>query len=121
MRFLADESCNMAVVRALRKQGHDVTRVVDRANGIKDVAVARIAREEQRVLLTEDKDFGQMVHAVSGVNVGVVLFRFPHGARSEIGAAAVRAVDALGERLHATFVVVEPGRFRITDLNPKDS
>lgn len=118
MRFLADESCHVAVVNALRKIGHDVARVVDRDRGMKDVAVARIAQEERRVLLTEDKDFGQMVRAVSGVNVGVVLFRFPHGARSEIGAAAVSAVQAMGERLHTTFIVVEPGRFRVTELKP---
>lgn len=116
MRFLADESCHMAVVTTLRSQGHDVVRVADRRGGIKDIAVAQWAQDEQRILLTEDKDFGQMVRAVSGVSVGVVLFRFPHGARSGIGAAATSAVQAMGERLHSTFIVVEPGRFRVTEL-----
>jgi len=108
----------MAVVRALQGMGHDVARVSERGAGIKDIQVAKIAQEEHRVLLTEDKDFGQLVHAVSGMGVGVVLFRFPRQARAAIGAAAASAVRALGERLHAAFVVVEPGRFRIADLRP---
>jgi predicted nuclease of predicted toxin-antitoxin system len=118
MRFLADESCDMAVVLALRDAGHDVMRVFDRGRGTKDAQVAQIAQEEQRVLLTEDKDFGQLVHAASRIAVGVVLFRFPHRARSEIGAAAASAVGALGDRLRTAFVVVEPGRFRIAELKP---
>jgi predicted nuclease of predicted toxin-antitoxin system len=118
MHFLADESCDMAVVRALQGIGHDVVRVADRGAGIKDIEVAEIARKERRVLLTEEKDFGQLVHAMSGMGVGVVLFRFPHHARSDIGKAAVSAVEALAERLHASFVVVEPWRFRIADLKP---
>lgn len=108
----------MAVVEALRGAGHDVTRVFDQGRGIKDAQVAALAREEGRVLLTEDKDFGQLVQAASGVTVGVILFRFPHRGRSEIGPAALSAVDAVGERLRTAFVVVEPGRLRIAELKP---
>jgi len=63
VRFLADESCDFAVVRALRAEGHDVAAVVETARGALDVEVIRRAQEEQRVLLTEDKDFGQLVYA----------------------------------------------------------
>lgn len=115
MRFLADESCDMAVVRVLRDNGHDVALVRERGAGIKDMAVARIAQDEQRILVTEDKDFGQLVHALSGVKAGVLLLRFPRNARALIGGAASAAVEALGERLTTSFVVVEPGRFRITE------
>jgi len=57
MRFLADESCDMTVARALRAAEHDVAVVRERGTGLTDAAVARIAQEEQRILLTEDKDF----------------------------------------------------------------
>ena len=46
----------MAVVRALRATEHDVALVRERRAGLKDAVVARIAQEEQRILLTEDKD-----------------------------------------------------------------
>ena len=58
MRFLADESCDFAVVTALRAAGHDVSAVVEISPRAKDVAVLALARSEARVLLTEDKDFG---------------------------------------------------------------
>ena len=53
MRFLADESCDFAVVRALRFAGHDVTAVVDSIPGADDELVLALARAESRVLLTE--------------------------------------------------------------------
>ena len=63
MRFLADESCDFAVVRALRAAGHDVTTVSAAAPGAEDQIVAALAGSDSRVLLTEDKDFGQLAYA----------------------------------------------------------
>lgn len=91
--------------------------VRDRERGMTDASVARLAQQEKRMLLTEDKDFGQLVRAFAAPPVSVMLLRFPRGARAEIGAAATDAVDALGERLEGAFVVVEPGRFRVTEPN----
>jgi len=81
MRFLADESCDFAVVRALREEGHDVLAVAEAARGAKDPEVVRLARDQGRVLLTEDKDFGWYVYASGEGGVGVVLIRFPAAAR----------------------------------------
>jgi predicted nuclease of predicted toxin-antitoxin system len=58
VRFLADESCDFAVVTALRTAGHDATAIVEINPGAEDEAVLARARSEARVLLTEDKDFG---------------------------------------------------------------
>jgi predicted nuclease of predicted toxin-antitoxin system len=57
MRFLADESCDFSVVRALRATGHDVVAVAEVAQRIEDTEVIERAVQEARVLLTEDKDF----------------------------------------------------------------
>lgn len=61
MRFLADESCDFAVVRALREAGHDVLAIREVSPRAEDSAVVDRAHREERVLLTEDKDFGQLV------------------------------------------------------------
>ena len=74
----------------------------------------RMAREQGRVLLTEDKDFGWYVYAAGEGGLGVVLIRFPAGARSLLGNAVVEAVRSLGERLLRSFTVVEPGRVRVS-------
>lgn len=116
MRFLADESCDFAVVRALRAAGHDVEAVAEVARGAKDPQVIQMARTGRCVLLTEDKDFGQLVFAGGERDVGVVFIRFPGPARSQLAAAILDLVDAYGDRLPDSFVVVEPGRIRIGSL-----
>ena len=63
MRFLADESCDFAAVHALRMAGHDVVAVSEFARGAEDTTVVDAARSQRRILLTEDKDFGQLVFA----------------------------------------------------------
>ena len=113
MRFLADESCDFAVVRVLRAEEHDVTAVAEFVGGADDATVADLSVEEGRVLLTEDKDFGQLVYATGHAHVGVVLIRFPAGARGSLGAAVAAAVRTFGDRLNGAFTVVEPGRIRL--------
>ena len=113
MRFLADESCDFAVVRALRAAGHDVTTVSDAASGAEDEVVAALAGSDSRVLPTEDKDFGQLAYATGHSTSGVVLIRYPAHARRALGAAIVAVVAEFGDRLIGAFVVVEPGRARL--------
>ena len=77
MRFLADESCDFAVVTALRGAGHDVFAITEINPGAEDDAVLAMARSEARVVLTEDKDFGLLVYAGGHETAGVLLIRFP--------------------------------------------
>ncbi len=114
MRFLADESCDFAVVRALRDAGHDVTAIAELGPAAKDDAVLALARSEARILLTEDKDFGLLAYAGGQQTAGVVLIRFPADARRQLGRTLVSVVAEIGERLSGAFVVVAPGRARLS-------
>jgi len=118
MRFLADENCDMAMVRALRAAGHDVALVRESLPGAPDETVVALARQDRRILITEDKDFGQLAHALSEALVGVVLVRFPTKARSKVGPMVVNALETLGAPLEGAFMVIEPGQFRIIRLEP---
>ncbi len=120
MLFLADESCDFAVVRALRNGGHDVVTVADVARGAKDPEVVALAREGDRILLTEDKDFGWYVYAAGEGGLGVVLIRFPSGSRQALGSAVLEAVRSAGERLLRSFTVIEPGRLRVSAAPARD-
>lgn len=82
MRFLADESCDFAVVRALRSEKFDVTAIAEISPAAKDADVLAIARTDQRILLTEDKDFGLLTYAGGHETAGVILIRFPAKANS---------------------------------------
>lgn len=114
MRFLADESCDFAAVQALRAAGHDVVAVAEVARGAEDSAIVDLARSEGRILLTEDKDFGQFVFAAAHRSAGVLLLRWPVTARSMLGSAMVELVASHGDSLQGSFAVVEPGRVRFS-------
>ena len=114
MRFLADESCDFAVVTALRAAGHDVIAIVESNPGAEDDVVLRRSVSESRVLLTEDKDFGLLAYAGGRQTSGVILIRFPGDARSSLGATVVSVVAEFCDRLRTAFVVIEPGRARLS-------
>ena len=62
MKFLADENIALAVVSFLRKQGHDVASITEISPGSSDASVLLKAEEEQRILVTSDTDFGELVY-----------------------------------------------------------
>jgi predicted nuclease of predicted toxin-antitoxin system len=113
MRFLADESCDFAVVRALRAEGHEVTAVAEVATGAPDEKVIAAAVREGAILLTEDKDFGQLVFAERRTTGGVIFIRFPAVLRAEPPRVVCLLVAQRGEKLVGTFIVIQPGRIRV--------
>lgn len=118
MRLLADESCDFSVVRALREAGYDVQAVVETLRGATDEAVLTTASSEQRVLLTQDKDFGELVFALGTPSSGVVLLRYPSTAREATRQAVLDLVATLQDGLLTSFVVLTPGAARVTKLEP---
>ena len=113
MKFLADESCAGPVITALRQAGHDVLAICEVAAGASDDQVMDRSASENRVLITEDRDFGELVYAHGARSAGVIYLRFHTRARSMKPLAAVEAVEKLGERLQGGFAVLEPGKVRI--------
>jgi hypothetical protein len=111
--FLADESCDFAVVRLLRANGHDVVAVAEISPRADDRTVLDLARQEQRILITEDKDFGRLVFADAQATGGVVLTRYPARARAQLPSAVLKLVSTRGTALLGRFVVMSPGRIRM--------
>jgi predicted nuclease of predicted toxin-antitoxin system len=119
MRFLADESCDFRIVRALRTAGHDVTAVIEAAPGATDGEIFEKAEREGRIFVTEDRDFGQFVYAGARPAFGVILVRYPSTARARLPATVVEVVTQYADKLPGRFVVLEPGRVRF-GANPLD-
>jgi predicted nuclease of predicted toxin-antitoxin system len=114
MRFLADESCDFAVVLSLRRAGFDVLCISESSPRTEDSEVIRLALHEGRILLTEDKDFGRLVYSHGHDTLGVIFLRFPTFARREISRDVLNLVKQKGENLVGSFVTVQPGRIRIS-------
>jgi len=90
--------------------------VAESSPSASDQQVLRHAAKEKRILLTEDKDFGEWVFA-HGENVsGVILIRFPANARRQLSEEIKVLVDIHGLQLMRNFVVLEPGRARIRKI-----
>ena len=68
------------------------------------------------LLITEDKDFGQLVFAAAKENSGVILIRYPASARSALTSAILKFLSDNAESLYSRFAVLEPGRARVTRL-----
>jgi hypothetical protein len=115
-RFLADENMPRQVVEALRAVGMDVTWVRTLAPGLDDRGVLTLAAREARVLLTFDKDFGELAYrAALPPGCGVVLLRLP---MPPPVAAGTRIADLILSRTDWPdhFAVIEPDRIRIRPL-----
>ena len=97
MRFLADENCDFAIVRLLRQAGHNVVAVAEIAPRASDSVVIGLASQEGRILLTEDRDFGQLVFAGIQTSGGVIYMRYPALARTSLAQDVLSIVERYGD------------------------
>ncbi|HLB59057.1 MAG TPA: DUF5615 family PIN-like protein [Bdellovibrionota bacterium] len=114
MKFLADECCDFSVVKALRESGYDVAVMSEISKGALDKKVLEISLEEQRILITEDKDFGELVYAYQRRSIGVILLRFPSGGRAILSKALMQLLEKNHDSIKGKFVVIQPGKIRVT-------
>jgi predicted nuclease of predicted toxin-antitoxin system len=116
MRFVADESVDLPIVQALREAGYDVTYGAELAPGIDDATVLEEANREGRLLLTADKDFGEMVVRQQRLSTGVVLIRLAGLSNQHKATLTLRAIQENAERLIGHVAVVGVGRVRIRPI-----
>lgn len=118
MKLLADECVAGSTVVAMRAAGFDVEWIAETLPGAVDADVLARAFRAGRLLLTEDKDFGELTirfgHACHGI-ILVALAGLPAAARA---ARTVAALQALGDRGTGQFVVIEQHRIRCRPIGP---
>jgi predicted nuclease of predicted toxin-antitoxin system len=113
LRFLTDESCDFGVVQALRAEGYDVIALTEITSRTIDSEVIAQAYSEKRILLTEDKDFGQLVFASQADSAGVILIRYSGNARKSLQEAIIKLIRQQGSDIQSAFVVMQPGQVRV--------
>lgn len=116
MKLLADENVDESIVRWLRAQGVDVARVYDVCPGASDEEVMEAARHGGQVLLTSDRDFGELVFRHGLRPTGLVYLRLRAESPTELLAQFQRAWLAVAERVVGAFVVITPGPIRVRPL-----
>ncbi|MEN0003632.1 MAG: DUF5615 family PIN-like protein [Bacteroidota bacterium] len=75
MDWLADESVDFRVIEALRNDGYNIRAIVEMDAGISDDQVLDLANAEQLILLTADKDFGELTYRLRKPHCGILLIR----------------------------------------------
>ena len=112
MKFLVDECTGPSVAAWLRDEGHEVFSVYEDARGVEDDIILQKAFDENWVLITNDKDFGDKVFRNGRLHKGVVLLRL----EDERATSKIRVLSHLLEkyidRLPNAFVVVTEKQVR---------
>ena len=114
MRFLVDECTGPGVARWLRAQDHDVFSVYDQARGEEDRALIDTANREERILITNDKDFGELVYRERAVHAGVILLRLQNERSTNQIAVLEKILKSYSGRLPGRFVVATEEKIRIS-------
>jgi len=116
MRFLANENVPYEAVAALRDHGYDVTWIRTEAPGSRDEEVLTRAMSEERILITFDKDFGELAFRKSlPASCGIILFRIPTPSSAYVARMIVAAVRSRNDWT-GHFAVVEENRIRMRAL-----
>jgi predicted nuclease of predicted toxin-antitoxin system len=118
VNFLADENVDQQIVSRLRERGHHVIYVLDMERGVSDDVVLQLCNKSKSLLLTADKDFGELIFRQGRIVSGVVLIRLAGltpESKAEIVAAAIE--KRAGE-LAGAFAVISPGTVRIRPQIP---
>jgi predicted nuclease of predicted toxin-antitoxin system len=117
-RYLANENFPAIMVRVLRSAGDDVLYAAEELVAAPDSPIIQAAPQQDRVVLTFDQDFGELVfHHREPPPPGVVLFRL--GGLSADGLFTfLRAFFESKPTLRGFFTVASPGRFRQIPITP---
>ena len=119
MHFLVDECLSRHMAERLRLDGHDVVWARNVCPGNDDRLVLDRANAEGRIVITEDRDFGDLtirlrLHAIGIIIVAVGEF---DTTLDEIAIHVAQCIGKLGDTCKNTLTVIEPGRIRQRPIN----
>ena len=116
MKLVADENIEVWLVEALRSHGHEIHYIYETNRGAGDETVLEIANQKDSLLLTSDKDFGELVYRLGQASKGVILLRIFGMEKGEKTDLVIRALEKYGEEMPGTFTAITSKIVRIRKL-----
>lgn len=116
MNLLADESVDRQIVDRLRQDDHAVRYIAEMEPGVSDDTVLDLAYQESDLLLTADKDFGELVYRQGRLSCGILLVRLAGLSPAQKAEVVGSAVHQHSQELPVAFAVLTPRSFRIRRL-----
>jgi predicted nuclease of predicted toxin-antitoxin system len=113
MRLLADENVHADLVAWLRAQQHDVLYAAEILQQSEDTDLLQLAQTQQRVIITDDKDFGELVFHRHLATSGVILLRLSSPEAEARTRRLQEAWEKIAANLPGSFVVLTENRIRI--------
>jgi predicted nuclease of predicted toxin-antitoxin system len=121
-RFLLDQSADARLVPFLRSLGHDATRIgAEHRPGLSDVEVLAIASAERRILVTDDRDFGELVVRRALPHAGVIYVRLGDDADLPLRMARLSQVLAHHDHELDQLLTVTHHRVRVRKTTTESS
>jgi predicted nuclease of predicted toxin-antitoxin system len=113
MNFLANENFPLFSVRLLRNAGHNVVSVIEDSPGARDETVLKRAHEENLIILTFDRDYGELIYRYKSFTpYGLVYFRFDPSTPEEPADILLNVLKKGEFSLSGKFTVIEKERIR---------
>ncbi len=116
MKILADENLNGLFITDLRNAGYEVLSVRENLGGITDPEVAALADEANAMLITEDKDFGELIFAYKTVKITVVFLRYRKPEIELLRRQLLQVIESYKNKEGHFFITIARGKIRITEL-----
>lgn len=114
MKIVADESVNYRLVKLLRQNAYEVVPICDVASGISDKEVIHFAQNLYAMIITEDKDFGELVFSHQIKDVSIVFLRYDKMEEIKIGQNLLKALAEVDFSASYVFVTITAQKIRLT-------
>ena len=118
MKIVADESVDYGIIISLRQKGFEVISVMEDFSGITDNDVLKIAEDNKCLLITEDKDFGELTYRLKLKHYGILLVRLSDLVRQDRIETAIQAIELHFDKLKNNFTLLNKKGLRIKKSHP---
>lgn len=115
--LLADENINSVIINSIRNIGIDVFSISEECPGITDEEVINLSLNPPRIIITEDKDFGEWVFAHNIKNISVIFLRYKYKDLLKIISALLSILNNNPKFLTGKFITITTNKVRIRSLN----
>lgn len=119
MMIVADESVDSGIIIKLRQKGIEVLSISEVSSGIKDEEVLKIAFNNKCLLITEDKDFGELTYRLKYSHNGILLIRLNEIQRPSRIEIISETIERHFKELHNNFSVLDKRGLRIKTAHNK--
>ncbi len=114
--ILADENIDIDIINSIRKIGIEVFSIYESNRGLSDEQIIQISKSPPRIILTEDKDFGEWVFSHHEKEISVILLRYSYKEIDGIISKLTKLLEDLSKNLFGKYTTITINKIRIREI-----